>query len=161
MHQQRMEQDQLLLTPVGNKINIVNLTTNVSNTLPFQNISNIGRLVISPDQRTLTKLFIHKGCLWLTLISVDNNGFALIVNLAKRVVFAHFNFRNSVTAAFSPDNKFFFVATGTKCKIFESPSVDHKKFSPLLLYKKYNNLHSQKITRVTWTNDSRFILTWI
>lgn len=139
--------DQLLLSPVGNKVNLCNLTTNISTTLPFQNRSNITRMVLSPDGHTL--------------ITIDKDGFALIINMAKKVVIAHFNFRDTVTAiAFSPDNKFFFVATGTKCKIFESPSVDHKTFSPLVLYKKYGNLHSQKITGVTWTNDSRFILTW-
>ena len=124
-----------------------NMTTNVVRTLPFQNRSNIDRLVLSPDRRTL--------------ISIDGDGFALIINMTKEIVIAHFNFRDRVTAIqFSPDNKFFFVATGTKCKIFEAPSVDHKTFSPLVLYKKYGNLHSQPVTGVTWSRDSRFILTW-
>ena len=115
--------------------------------MAFQNRSNVARLVLSPDGRTL--------------ISIDVDGFALIINMVKRVVLAHFNFRDTVTAiAFSPDNKFFFVATDTKCKIFESPSIDHKTFSPLVLYKKYGNLHSQSITGVAWSHDSRFILTW-
>lgn len=95
------------------------------------------------------------------LVSIDFDGFALIINMVKKVIIAHFNFRDAVTAiAFSPDDRFFFVATGTKCKIFESPSVDTKTFSPLVLYKKYGNLHSQPITGVTWSGDSRFILTW-
>jgi len=81
--------------------------------------------------------------------------------MLKRVVIAHFNFRDHVTAlSFSPDSKFFFVATGTKCKIFESPSIEHKTFSPLVLYKKYANLHSQNVIGVTWSTDSRFICTW-
>lgn len=123
------------------------MTTNIATTLPFQNRSNIARLVLSPDKRTL--------------ISIDVDGFALFINMVKKVVLAHFNFRDTVTAIeFSPDNKFFFVACDTKCKIFESPSMDHKTFSPLVLYKKYGNLHSQTITGVTWSPDSRFILTW-
>jgi len=123
------------------------LTTNIASTFPFQNRSNIARLVLSPDKRTL--------------ISIDVDGFALIINMVKKVVLAHFNFRDTVTAIeFSPDNKFFFVACDTKCKIFESPSIDHKTFSPLVLYKKYGNLHSQTITGVAWSHDSRFILTW-
>ena len=78
------------------------------------------------------------------LISVDVDGFALIVNMLKRVVIAHFNFRSKVTALeFSPDNRFFVVATGTKVKIFEAPSASAPKtFSPLVVYKKYNNLHT-------------------
>ena len=123
------------------------MTTNIARTYPFQNRSNISTLLLS-----------HDGT---TLISIDVDGFALIINMLKKVIIAHFNFRDTVTAiAFSPDDKFFFVATGTKCKIFESPSVDKKSFSPLVLYKKYGNLHSQPITGVTWSHDSRFILTW-
>jgi periodic tryptophan protein 2 len=141
------KKDSLLLSPIGNKINAFNLTTNVAKTYPFQNRSNIAKLVLS-----------HDGTI---LISIDVDGFALIINMLKKVVIAHFNFRDTVSAiAFSPDDKFFFVATGTKCKIFESPSIEHKTFSPLVLYKKYGNLHSQTITGVTWSHDSRFILTW-
>jgi periodic tryptophan protein 2 len=138
----------VLLSPVGNKINLNNLTTNVAETLPFQNRSNIDRLCLSHDGQVL--------------ISVDVDGFALIVNMLKKVVIAHFNFRDKVTALeFSPDNAFFMVATGTKVKIFEAPSaLAPKTFSPLVLYKKYNNLHSQPVTGVQWTNDSRFFLTW-
>jgi periodic tryptophan protein 2 len=101
---------------------------------------------LSPDQRTL--------------LSVDSDGFSLVINMTKRVVIAHFNFRDSVTALeFSPDSRFFFVATGIKAKIFETPG-ENKTFSPLVLYKKYGNLHSQPITGVCWTHDSRFIVTW-
>ena len=118
-----------MLSPIGNKINAFNLTTNVARTFSFQNRSNIAKLVLS-----------HDGSI---LISIDVDGFALIINMLKKVVIAHFNFRDTVSAiAFSPDDKFFFVATGTKCKIFECPSIEHKTFSPLVLYKKYGNLHS-------------------
>lgn len=120
--------DQVLLSPVGNKINLFNLTTNVAQTLPFQNRSNIASMCLSPDRSVL--------------ISIDKDGFALIINMSRKVVMAHFNFRDSVTAmAFSPDSRFFFVATGIKCKVFETPS-DIKTFSPLVLYKKYANLHT-------------------
>jgi periodic tryptophan protein 2 len=96
------------LSPVGNKINMMNLTTSEAKTLPFQNRSNIQRLCLSPDRKIL--------------ISVDIDGFSLIVNMEKKVVIAHFNFRDTVTALeFSPDSKFFFVATGMKAKIFETP----------------------------------------
>jgi periodic tryptophan protein 2 len=107
-----------------------NLTTNVAQTLPFQNRSNIDKMVLSKDKQIL--------------ISIDVDGFALIINMLKHVVIAHFNFRDKVTALeFTPDNKFFMVAAGTKVKIFEAPTAQAPKtFSPLVLYKKYNNLHS-------------------
>lgn len=114
--------------------------------MPFQNRSNIALLCLSPDRKTL--------------ISVDKEGFSLIINMQRKVVMAHFNFRDEVTAmGFSPDSRFFFVACGIKAKIFETPS-DIKTFSPLVLYKKYGNLHSQKICGVAWSHDSRFIATW-
>ena len=33
-------------------------------------------------------------------------------------------------------------------------------FSPLVLYKKYGNLHTQDITGIAWSSDSRFFITW-
>ena len=119
----------------------------MSRTLPFQNRSNIDRVVLSPDGKIL--------------ITVDVDGFALIINYQKQVVIAHFNFRDHVTAlTFTPDSKFFAVATGKKLKIFESPDVTHKTFSPLVLYKKYANLHSDDITGISWSTDSRLFLTY-
>jgi periodic tryptophan protein 2 len=95
------------------------------------------------------------------LITVDVDGFALIINYQKQVVIAHFNFRDHVSAlTFTPDSKFFAVATGKRLKIFESPDVTHKTFSPLVLYKKYANLHSDDITGISWSTDSRLFLTY-
>ena len=96
-----------------------------------------------------------------TLITIDVDGFALIINYTKQVVIAHFNFRDHVTAIqFSPDSKFFAVATGKRLKIFETPPVTFKQFSPMVLYKKYGNLHSEDIIGISWTNDSRFFISW-
>jgi periodic tryptophan protein 2 len=105
-------------------------------------------VVLSPDGRTL--------------VTIDIDGFALIINFLKKVVIAHFNFKAPVTAfAFSPDSKFILVATeGKKVKIFETPSVTHKVYSPMVLYKKYGNLHSQEIVGACWSSDSRFFITW-
>jgi periodic tryptophan protein 2 len=95
------------------------------------------------------------------LISIDVDGFALIINFVKSVVVAHFNFRAPVTAlTFSPDSKFFVVATGKKVKVFETPDVFHKTYSPMVLYKKYGNLHSEDIEGAVWSNDGRFFVTW-
>jgi periodic tryptophan protein 2 len=119
----------------------------VSQTLPFQNRSNIARVELSPDAKTL--------------ITIDVDGFALVINFIKKVVIAHFNFKGPVTAfGYSPDSRFFLVATGKKVKIFETPSVTHKVYSPMVLYKKYANLHTEDVIGVSWTSDSRFFVTW-
>ena len=96
------------------------------------------------------------------LVTIDVDGFALFINFVKRVVIAHFNFKAKVTAfEFSPDSQFFIVATANKkVKIFETPSTTHKVYSPLILYKKYANLHTEDLSGVSWTSDSRFFLTW-
>ncbi len=96
-----------------------------------------------------------------TLITIDVDGFALVINFLKKVVIAHFNFKGPVTAfGYSPDSRFFLVATGKKVKIFETPSVTHKVYSPMVLYKKYANLHTDDVVGVAWTTDSRFFVTW-
>lgn len=84
------------------------------------------------------------------------------MNFRKLVVITRFNFHGRVTAfEFSPDGKFFAVGVeGAKVRVFESPSVNEKMFAPLILYKKYGNLHSGDIRGITWTNDSRFFVTW-
>lgn len=38
--------------------------------------------------------------------------------------------------------------------------MTHKVYSPLILYKKYANIHSEDIVGVNWSVDSRFFLTW-
>lgn len=119
---------QILLSPVGNKINMFDLRSNVARTLPFQSRGTIERLVLSPDNKTL--------------LVIDRDGYALIINFEKLVVISHFNFHGEVTACeFSPDCRFFAVATGHKLKIFEAPNIYEKTYAPLLLYKKYGNLH--------------------
>jgi len=93
------------------------------------------------------------------MLVVDVDGYALIINFEKQVVLAHFNFGSKVTAlAFSPDSKFFGVASGTKLRIFETPQLK-KSFAPLIVYKKYGNLHSQDIIQIVWSPDSRFFVT--
>ena len=119
----------------------------MAQTLPFQNRSNIDRIALSHDKTTL--------------ITIDVDGFALIINFQKRVVIAHFNFKSPVTAiAFSPDSLFFAVANEKKVRIFETPSVTQKIYSPMVVYKKYGNLHAEAIIGISWTTDSRFILTY-
>jgi len=67
--------DEILLILIGNTINLMNLTTSISQALPFQNRPYIARLCLSPDRHTL--------------ISIDTDGFSLIINLTQKVVVAH------------------------------------------------------------------------
>ena len=89
---------------------------------------------------------------------VDVDGYGLIINFRQRVILSHFNFRAQVTAIqFSHDNKFFAVACDTRIRIFETPSLK-KTFAPLALFKKYNKMHTGTIISLSWSQDSRFIV---
>ena len=89
--------EDLLLSPIGNKITIFDLKNNKSKTLPFETRSNIDKICLSPDNKIL--------------IMIDVDGYALIFNFAQRVILSRFNFKGPVTAiSFSPDSKFFAAA---------------------------------------------------
>jgi len=136
----------LLLSPVGNKITVFDLKNNKSQTLPFECRSNIDKIALSDDGKILI------------MVDVDVDGYGLIVNFRQRVVLSHFNFRAEVTAIqFSHDNKFFALACDTRIRIFETPSLK-KTFAPLALFKKYNKMHTGTIISLSWSQDSRFIV---
>lgn len=137
------DDNDLLLSPIGNKITMFDLRNNKSKTLPFECRSNVDKICLSPDNKVL--------------IMIDIDGYALIINFMQRVVLSHFNFRAPVTAiSFSHDSKFFAVATDTRIRIFETPSLK-KTFAPLALFKKYNKMHTASVISLKWSEDSRFI----
>ena len=136
--------EDLLLSPIGNKITVFDLKNNKSKTLPFETRSNIDKICLSHDNKVL--------------IMIDVDGYALIVNFVQKVVLSHFNFKAPVTAiSFSPDSKFFVVAWDSRIRIFETPSLK-KTFAPLFLYKKYLKMHSDNVISLWWSEDSRFIV---
>ena len=93
------------------------------------------------------------------LIIVDINGFCLIINFPKQVIISHFNFRGKVSCLkISPDDNFVAVSTFKSLKIFEMPKMT-KEYEPFVLYRNYTAWHSDKITCLNWSHDSRFVLT--
>lgn len=93
------------------------------------------------------------------LIIVDINGFCLIINFPKQVIISHFNFRGKVSCLkISPDDNFVAVSINKSLKIFEMPKMT-KEYEPFVLYKNYTAWHSDKITCLNWSHDSRFVLT--
>lgn len=94
------------------------------------------------------------------LVATDEEGYAVFFNLLANAVITHFNFHAKTTAmSFSPDSKYFAVASdGGKLRIYESPGLI-RSFCPLSIFKKYTNIHSSSITQIIWTKDSRFLMT--
>ena len=134
----------MLLSPIGNKVTLFDLKNNKSQTLPFECRSNIDKIALSSDGKIL--------------ILIDIDGYGLIINFRQKVILSHFNFRNPVSAiSFSHDNKFFAIACDSRIRIFETPALK-KSFAPLSLFKKYNKMHTGAVVNLSWSEDSRFIV---
>jgi periodic tryptophan protein 2 len=81
-----------LLSPVGNRVNAVDLRNNRTRTLPLETRENISLVVLSPDGHVL--------------VAIDTRGACVLVAMPKGVEVGRFTFKNAVTAAkFSPDGK--------------------------------------------------------
>ena len=64
-----------LLSPVGNRVTVFDLVNHSSSTLPFENRKNIKRMALSHDSRIL--------------ITVDEDGRCLVINLPQKIVLCH------------------------------------------------------------------------
>jgi WD40 repeat protein len=96
-----------LLSPVGNRVTVFNLVNNKSHTLPFAHRTNISRIALHP-----------KGQLLLT---IDEQGHAILSHYLRRVVLYHFSLRGAVsTLEFSPSGKHFAVGLGRKIEVWKT-----------------------------------------
>lgn len=163
-----------LLSPVGNRVSVFDLVQyvslecsslsdletspltiafnrNTSYTLPFSHRTNIDRLDLSP-----------KGNLLLT---VDENGRAILTNFQRRIAIHHFSFKGRVSALkFSPSGRHFAVGVGRRLQIWQTPSTPGTEtngeieFAPFVLHRDLA-AHFDNIESVEWSSDSRFLLT--
>ncbi|RYP90154.1 hypothetical protein DL770_003690 [Monosporascus sp. CRB-9-2] len=140
-----------LFSPVGNRVTVFNLVDNKSHTLPFAHRKNISRIGLTP-----------KGNL---LLSVDEDGHAILTNVPRRIPIYHFSFRSSVTAlAFSPSGRHFAVGLGRKIEVWQVPSTPdvnaegQLEFAPFVRHHTHTG-HFDDVRWIEWSNDSRFFLT--
>lgn len=61
------EKRNILFSPIGNKVKVIDLESNTTSTLNLETRSDISNLAISPDSKVL--------------VAVDVDGYALIINL--------------------------------------------------------------------------------
>jgi periodic tryptophan protein 2 len=77
-------------------------------------------------------------------------------------VIYHFNFKAPPTClAFSPNGRFFAIGLGKQLQIWRTPSFDEareREFAPFVKYRTYNG-HYKDVTSVSWSGDSRFLVT--
>ncbi|KAG2492638.1 hypothetical protein HYH03_009054 [Edaphochlamys debaryana] len=134
--------DNELLTPVGNRVGQVNLTESTSKCLPFENLTQIRTLCVSPD-----------GTL---LMSVDKDGRALLINRKRQTLLHHFSFKSPVACArFSPDGRYIAVAVGRLVQVWVTPSLD-KQMNPMQLHRTYGQCHTD-VLDLAWSPDGAFI----
>lgn len=139
-----------LLSPVGNRVSVFNLTKNTSYTLPFAHRRNIRHIDLT-----------NNGNLLLT---VDEDGRAILTIFPRRISIYHFSFKGPVTAlAFSPDGNYFIVGLGRKIQAWRTPRVPgaddgELDFAPFVLHREYGG-HYDEVRHLSWAGDSRFFLT--
>lgn len=127
-------------------------SSNKSHTLPFAHRKNIARIGLTP-----------RGNL---LLSVDDEGHAILTNVPRRVSLYHFSFRSHVTAlAFSPSGRHFAVGLGRgKVEVWQVPSTPDAnadgdlEFAPFVRHHTHTG-HSDEVRSIEWSTDSRFFLT--
>lgn len=133
-----------VISPVGNRVTIFDLVNHKSTTLPCENRKNIERLALSPSGNLL--------------LSIDDEGNALLININKRIILCRHNFKGPVKAAeFSPCGKWIAISHGNQVQIWRTPGFT-LDFQPFVLFKVLTG-HYDEITCLSWSFDSKFIVT--
>ena len=133
-----------VLSPVGNRIQVLDLLHHSCRTLPIEARSNIRRIALSPIDDRL-------------LIVVDVNSYAMLVNYHRGVILHRFKFKRPVRdMKFSPDGSKFAVSFGKFVQVWLTPAV-RREFAPMVLHRKYTGLVGD-VTTLDWSSDSSVLL---
>ncbi|CUS23360.1 LAQU0S09e03004g1_1 [Lachancea quebecensis] len=134
-----------LISPVGNRVSVFDLVHNKSFTFEYEHRKNISCVALNP-QGTL-------------LLSVDEDGRAILVNFRAKTVLHHLNFKEKVRdLKFSPDGKLFALACGRFVQVWKTPEVaEDRQFAPFVRYRVHAG-HFSDIISLTWSQDSRFLV---
>ncbi|KAK6909144.1 hypothetical protein I203_103159 [Kwoniella mangroviensis CBS 8507] len=134
-----------VLSPVGNRVSVFDLVNNKSRTLPFENRKNISSIALSPDGNVL--------------MSIDEDGRALLVHFRKGTVIHHFSFKTKVNhVSFAPDGKYIAITHGHKIQVWKTPSHLVREFAPFELHREYTG-HHDEVVYVCWSKTSRYFVT--
>ncbi|KIX09670.1 uncharacterized protein Z518_00751 [Rhinocladiella mackenziei CBS 650.93] len=139
-----------LLSPVGNRVSVFNLTKNTSYTLPLAHRKNISHLDLTPDGNLL--------------LTIDEDGRAILSVFPRRIAIYYFTFKSPVSSlAFSPNGEHFAVGLGRKIQTWKTPSAPggdangELDFAPFVLHREYGG-HFDEVRHLSWSGDSRFFL---
>ncbi|PSS00787.1 periodic tryptophan protein 2 [Coniella lustricola] len=139
-----------LYSPVGNRVTVFDLVNNKSYTLPFAHRTNISRIGLTPQGNLL--------------LTIDQDGQAILTNVHRRISIYNFSFKSAVTAlSFSPSGRYFAVALGRKIEVWHVPSTPDTnaegelEFAPFVKYHTHTG-HYDDVRHLEWSSDSRFFL---
>ncbi|KAH9941703.1 WD40 repeat-like protein [Epithele typhae] len=134
-----------VLSPVGNRVSVFDLVNNKSRTFAFENRKNIAAIALSPDATVL--------------LSVDEDGRALLVNFKRGAVLHHFNFHKAIKALrFSPDGKYIAVTHDSHIQVWKTPNHLIREFAPFELHRTYTG-HHDEVLSIEWSPDSKCFIT--
>jgi len=120
----------------------INLTESTSSTLPFENAKNVRIICVSPDGRLL--------------LSIDEDGRALVINRRRRALLHHFTFKGTVHAAsFSPDGQYVAAAVGRLVQVWRRPGFE-KTVAPMELHRTYGQCHAD-VVALDWSEDGCWV----
>ena len=129
---------------------MLTFSSNKSYTLPFAHRKNIARIGLTP---------------WGNLLlSIDEDGRAILTNVPRRIALHHFSFKLPVSAlAFSPSGRYFAVGVGRHVEVWHTPSTPDQnvdgelEFAPFIRHRVYAG-HYDTVQSLQWSSDSRFFL---
>ena len=126
------------------------IISNKSYTLPFSHRRNISHLALNP-----------RGNL---LLSVDEDGRAILANFPRRLAIHHFSFKAPVSAlTFSPSGRHFAAGIGRFAEVWKTPSTpdastdEGLEYAPFVRHRVYAG-HYDTVKCIEWSSDSRFFL---
>ena len=126
------------------------MSSNKSYTLPFAHRRNISRIALTP-----------KGNL---LLSIDEDGRAILANFPRRLALHHFSFSGPVSSlAFSPSGRYFVVGVGRFIEVWRTPSTPdvaqegELELAPFIRHHVHAG-HHDTVQNINWSSDSRFFL---
>ncbi|CAI4210364.1 unnamed protein product [Parascedosporium putredinis] len=139
-----------LFSPVGNRVTVFNLVDNKSYTFPFAHRKNIARIGLSPQGNLL--------------LSIDEDGHAILTNVPRRIPIYNFSFKSAITAlSFSPCGRYFVVGLQRKIEVWHVPSTPDAnsdgelEFAPFVKHHTHTQ-HFDEVRHIEWSSDSRFFL---
>ncbi|KAI9798688.1 MAG: hypothetical protein M1833_004677 [Piccolia ochrophora] len=139
-----------LLSPVGNRVSVFDLVNNKSFTLPFAHRKNISCIALTPRDNLL--------------LSIDEDGRAILTHFHRRIALHHFSFKAKVsTLAFSPSGRHFAVGVDRHVEVWRTPSTPDSsetgelEFAPFVRHRVYTG-HFDTVQSIEWSSDSRFFL---